>query len=594
MRNSREWAGRLEPPLGLTDVISGGNALILLRWLALVLALVLASFDYFQEGVLLEPGYTALIIACYNLALVTAGRGIQWLRRPLNFLAVDALVATGAVYLTGGHHSGFFVLFIYIVIGAALYIELVPTLLLSLVTALVYAGACAANPAGLSTSAAIYSMAIKLLFLLLTSSCVALTLAGLRREHQKTETERLQIERMSVLNNLLQSVTASLDVDRTLQTLADAARELLRTDVALVLLRDQAAGELYAAAVSGADLTQASGLRISMAHPEVQSILADAGSQTIAASGSGPFASWMMLPGEEIRATAISPLRLEDDLLGVLIVGRHQPDCIEDSDLPLLQALAQEAALAIRNSRLYERERNQAEQLRLMEQVQRHFISSVAHELRTPLTCIRTSVDLLLSAPAPEVQQELCHTIDHHRARLDAFVTDLLECTRLEVGQTVLTRQPTDLRLIVQRTVDVMAPLHQQRGQRLDVTMPEEPMIADVDRRRIEQVLTNLLANAHKFAPRGGHIWVVLGRQDGECVISVADDGPGISREHQSHLFQRFYTVPGSTGKTGTGLGLYITRELVELHGGHTWVVSEPGEGSTFFIAVPAARGVHE
>jgi len=210
--------------------------------------------------------------------------------------------------------------------------------------------------------------------------------------------------------------------------------------------------------------------------------------------------------------------------------------------------------------------------------------------LRTPLTCIKTSVELLHDA-APAVQAELLDTIAHHTSRLEALVADLLESTRLEARQVTLATQPTDLRRIVERTVTAVAPLMEQKGQQLETTLPDGPALADVDRRRIEQALTNLLANAHKFAPKGGHIRVTLERGDGELVIAVADDGPGILRERQAHLFQRFHVIPDGTGKVGLGLGLYITRQLVELHGGRVWVESETAQGSTFFIALPVLEG---
>jgi len=105
--------------------------------------------------------------------------------------------------------------------------------------------------------------------------------------------------------------------------------------------------------------------------------------------------------------------------------------------------------------------------------------------------------------------------------------------------------------------------------------------------------LTNLLANAHKFTPKGGHVRVTLERRNDELLIAVADDGPGIPREHQVHLFQRFYVIPDGTGKVGLGLGLYIARQLVELHGGHVWVESSSRRGSTFFLALPALKGAN-
>ncbi|HRU95803.1 MAG TPA: HAMP domain-containing sensor histidine kinase, partial [Anaerolineae bacterium] len=295
---------------------------------------------------------------------------------------------------------------------------------------------------------------------------------------------------------------------------------------------------------------------------------------------------------ENLRTYAAASLQLNGEPLGLLFVGQRAAAQFDEGALSLLQALAQEAALAIRNARLYQRERDQVQQLQRLEQLQRSFISAVSHELRTPLTCIKTSVDLLHDA-TPAVQTELLETITHHTNRLEALVTDLLESTRLEAGQVTLATQPTDLRRIVERTVTAIAPLMKQKEQHLETMLPDAAVWADVDRRRIEQALTNLLANAHKFTPKGGHVRVTLERRHDELLIAVADDGPGIPREHQVHLFQRFYVIPDGTGKAGLGLGLYIARQLVELHGGRVWVESSSRRGSTFFLALPALKGAN-
>jgi len=600
MKGKTGWATRDESPYGLPDVAWVGTLLLALRWLALALTLVLFFFDSLKEGVLVSPILTVIGVAVYNLALLCISQRTHWpligslgnwLRRPLNYLALDTLVATLATYLTGGYHSGFFLLFLFNVLGAALYLELVPTILVTLVAGLIFTGACAVNPAGLWTPAAIYIMAAKLLLLLAVATLVAFLLEELRREYQKTERERILSARLSALNDLLHQLSTSLDLDHTLCTVTDTARHLLAADVAVLLLCDEAGAELSPAAVSGTDLGRYAHLRLSVADEPLRTIVTMPKPQMVSDVDQHPGLAHALLLGEEVHVYASAPLRLDSGSLGLLFVGYRAAAQFDEDVLPLLEALALEAALAIRNARLYQREREQVQQLRTLEQLQRSFISAVSHELRTPLTCIKTSADLLRAATSPAVQTELLETIGHHTGRLEALVTDLLESTRLEAGQVTLAPQPTDLRRIVERTVAAIAPLMKQKDQHLETVLPEEPAPAEVDRRRIEQALTNLLANAHKFTPKGGHIRATLERKDGELVVGVSDDGPGIPHEQQAHLFQRFHVIPDGTGKVGLGLGLYIARQFVELHGGRVWVESEPGRGSTFFVAVPALKG---
>ncbi len=578
-----------EPPYRLPHLTWVGRMLLILRWLALLLVLVLSLFDHLEGGLLVPPLYAVLGVVVYNLVLLFVSRHVRWPRRPLNFLALDTIVATLTTYLTGGYHSGFFILYVFNVIGAAFYMDLVPTILVALIAGLIYAGACAVNQAGLWTPIALYIVAAKLLLLVVAVLC-ALLLEQLRREHQETEQERVLATHLSTLNDLLRQLSTNLDLEHTLHTVTDAARHLLAADVAVLLLRDETGTQLSPAAASGIDLRHHTDVPLPLTDEPMRTILSGDAPRAVSDTARYPDFARSLLVGEHIQSYASAPLRLDGEPLGILSVGQRTAAQFDDDALSLLQALAQEAALAIRNARLYQREREQVQKLRTLEQLQRSFISTVSHELRTPLTCIKTSVELLHDA-APAVQAELLDTIAHHTSRLEALVADLLESTRLEARQVTLATQPTDLRRIVERTVTAVAPLMEQKGQQLETTLPDGPALADVDRRRIEQALTNLLANAHKFAPKGGHIRVMLERGDGELVVAVADDGPGIPREQQAHLFQRFYVIPDGTGKVGLGLGLYITRQLVELHGGRVWVESEPTRGSTFLIALPALEG---
>ena len=579
------WLGRL-PAIE--------RPILLLRWLALLLVLILHIFDRSDAGVLVPLPQMTLGVIAYNALLLVLMRYLRWLRRPLNYLAIDTLIATAAVYLTGGYHSSFFVLYVFIVIGAAFHLELLRTLIVTLVIGLIYVGACYVNPAGLEWPDAQYIMAAKLLLLLIVAVLCALLLEQLRREHLETERERALAHRLSVLNDLFQQLSTTLDLTSTLQIVAEAPRTLLGADATVISLLDRDGDHLSAVAAAGVDVMLFAGQQWAMDDTLVSAVLSSSRPYVV----EEPAEYMNQLPAtlaQEQAVTSVAsgvsaPLLSNGELLGTLDVGYYKRRILTDADLTFLQALAQEAALAIRNARLYQREREQVQRLRTLDQLQRSFISAVSHELRTPLTCIKTSVDLLRDA-APAVQDELLNTVAHHTGRLEALVADLLESTRLEVGQVTLATQPTDLRRIVERTVTAVAPLMEQKGQRLETTLPDGPALADVDRRRFEQALTNLLSNAHKFTPKGGHIRVTLERGGGELVVAVADDGPGIPHEQQAHLFQRFHVIPDGTGKVGLGLGLYITRQLVKLHGGRVWVESEPARGSTFFIALPVLEG---
>ncbi|MGD8737954.1 MAG: histidine kinase dimerization/phospho-acceptor domain-containing protein, partial [Anaerolineae bacterium] len=184
--------------------------MLLLRWLALLLVLVLHFFDQSTAGVLFPLPSMVLVVAAYNLLLLLLMHWVTWLRRPLNYLAIDTAVSTLAVYLTGGYHSSFFVLYVFITIGAAFQLELLRTVVVALGIGLIYVGACYVNPAGLESPYAQYILAAKLLLLLVVAVLCGLLLEQLRHEHEETEHEREQVARLRALDRLQDSFVSSV------------------------------------------------------------------------------------------------------------------------------------------------------------------------------------------------------------------------------------------------------------------------------------------------------------------------------------------------------------------------------------------------
>lgn len=560
-----------------------------LRFLALTLALLLSFFDRSQAGVIIPITHMTLAAVAYNVVLVLLARYVRWLRQTLNVLVVDTLMTTLAVYLTGGYHSGFFIIYFFIIIGAAFYLNLGSTTIVALILSLIYVGACFVNPAGIFIANAPYILAGKIVVLLIVALMCALLLEQLRREHRETERERTLSARLSALNDLFEHLSASLDLDKTMRTVAEAPRHLLGADVTVILLRREDRQGLYLAASSGLELD--SPLEELPLDKELTERILNMGEPYVVAdlaAQPAPLRSLLEMGG--VLTLAAVALVLDEQTMGILCAGRHTSTAFSEDDLAFLNALAREAALAIRNARLYERERQQVEELQTLEALQASFVSAVSHELRTPLTCIKTSVDMLEDMQArdvPEVRQELLQTITHHTGRLEALVKDLLDATRLEAGQLILSLQPTDLRLLIEKTVNGFAPLVEKKKQVIELDLPKTMRMVTLDRHRMEQVLTNLISNAHRFTPKKGHIRLSVTEAEEYLELTVNDDGPGIPLDEQERIFEKFYVVADGRGLAGVGLGLYITRQLVELHGGDIWVESTPGKGSTFHVIIP-------
>jgi len=239
--------------------------------------------------------------------------------------------------------------------------------------------------------------------------------------------------------------------------------------------------------------------------------------------------------------------------------------------------------------------------LKEAEQLKDQFIGLVVHELRNPLAALKGFATMLLrhsegskGTALTSWQREALTEIDVATDRLNRLTEDLLDVVRLQAGRLVLSRESIDLVDITRRVIEQMG----QRSDRHQLTLSTSfsHLQAQVDAGRIEQVLANLLINAIKYSPAGGSVEVTLQLLPGgqEALISIRDQGIGIPQAEQAHLFGRFVRASNSQahGISGTGLGLYLCRELVKQHGGDIWFESAEGAGSTFFLRLPLSQSI--
>ena len=235
--------------------------------------------------------------------------------------------------------------------------------------------------------------------------------------------------------------------------------------------------------------------------------------------------------------------------------------------------------------------------LRRLEKVRKDFVANVSHELRTPITAIRGYAETLKGGALndPENAPKMVDIIYRQSERLSDLVEDLLELSRLESRQVQLTEKSVDLADAAARASEAVRPKARARNTSIELEIPDE-LRALGDQRGVEQVLLNLLDNAVKYTPAGGHVWVRARNQGDHVEIAVRDDGPGIEPSHLDRLFERFYRVDKGRSRDmgGTGLGLSIVKHLVTAMKGDVRVASTPGQGSTFFVELPLVRPEHE
>jgi signal transduction histidine kinase len=234
--------------------------------------------------------------------------------------------------------------------------------------------------------------------------------------------------------------------------------------------------------------------------------------------------------------------------------------------------------------------------LKEAEHLKDEFIGVAAHELRNPIAALKGFATMLVyqtnrgkGAKLSLWQREALEEIEQATARLDKLTEDLLDVTRLQAGRLALTRKPTDL---VALTRHVMAQMQMTTSRHMFSLETEfSSLIVAIDRVRIEQVLNNLLSNVVKYSPQGGPIKLTLHEEiePHVALLTIRDRGIGIPAHQQARIFGRFVRADNARTAeiTGTGLGLYLSRELVERHGGRLWFESMEGEGTAFFLMLP-------
>ncbi len=297
-----------------------------------------------------------------------------------------------------------------------------------------------------------------------------------------------------------------------------------------------------------------------------------------------------IVPG--MRAQLTLPIRRENRVIGVLALESEDPNCFDQEALESINRLIEHAAIAIDNARLFQ-------QVQRANQAKTEFISFVSHELKQPMTSMKGYVDLLmkgLAGPLTDQQRMFLQVVRSNVERMNRLVSDLLDISRLEAGRLRLEMRSLQPEAVSEDAVNAFRQPIEAKGQTLHVEIePDLPPIYG-DHERLVQVLTNLLSNAHKYTPEGGEITFRVRRweEEGKLYVrwDVIDSGIGISEEDMKRLFTKFFrsSNPRVRDVKGTGLGLTISRRIVELHGGRVEVESELGKGSTFSVLIPVEQ----
>jgi PAS domain S-box-containing protein len=244
----------------------------------------------------------------------------------------------------------------------------------------------------------------------------------------------------------------------------------------------------------------------------------------------------------------------------------------------------------------YQKEKQQREELEEEARLRGHFINVLAHELRTPITPILSSTDMLkniYAAKRDSIQKKLVENIYNSSNTLARRLEELLDMARHARGAFKLNVQPVELNPLLNGIITRFKPTLNQNKQKLEIDLPDDLPSAELDASRMEQVFINLLSNASKFSPEKSVINLTVKLDGSDLLVSIQDHGIGISAEDQERLFQPYYRVEQDRHPIqGLGLGLAVSKQIIEAHGGKIWVISEKGKGSTFSFKIPLTHPI--
>lgn len=417
---------------------------------------------------------------------------------------------------------------------------------------------------------------------------MTMSLAGYTRALQN------RIEELTALYESSTAVTvkSGLNLDHVLQAVTHSLKEVIRdTNQVVVYLLDESGQVLkpMAAVPTGTSAFP------NLAFEEkgmILALLAEAKPQVIPlveliASSLGGY-----IHMDGATDVLIAPLIAGHETIGMLILAPtpiyQRAELLDEDTERLLGTLANQSAIAIKNAQLFEATQRAYEELRKLDELKTQFINIAAHELRTPLGAMMGYASFV-EKRAPEKLHKPVRFLVASTLRMRTLVDDMLTIQRLDAGTAFLRLASVDIRDIVTKVIADFQPMAELEGHVLRANLPDELAPVQIDVEKITLVLSNLISNAIKFTPDEGDIEVTVQDYIQGVLVTVQDNGPGITTEDQERIFERFYQARAEhiAGHGGMGLGLTIVKTLVELHEGQVWVESKVGHGSTFFFTLP-------
>jgi signal transduction histidine kinase len=401
---------------------------------------------------------------------------------------------------------------------------------------------------------------------------------------------------VAALSQIAHAVNRSLDSDEVLRLAAETVATTLSVDGVIIRTLDPPTGKLAIAAhtgVSGAFVDElgvldfGQGLAGHVVLTNEPLVVDDARDD--------PRLGWAVARREALRSVAVVPVHARTSLVATMATFNRSPRHFRADDLSLLQTIADQIGVALENARLYEAEQRRAAELERLNHLKADFVQMVSHELRTPMTVVKTAFDALTRdwSRLPEERRLEYVRVGHTGAtRLKGLLENLLLVSAIEDGGVQIRLGAVSIGSVIE---GVAREARGRQGRVVETELAPALPAVRADAARLTDVMSSLVENALRYSQAPSPVRISAAQRNGAVVLAVTDQGIGIAPHDMPRLFQRFERIDRTVrSHTGTGLGLYISRRLVEIMGGRIWAESAPGAGSSFYVelAVVHSPGV--
>ncbi len=404
-----------------------------------------------------------------------------------------------------------------------------------------------------------------------------------------------KVDQLEALREVGEAVSSTLDLDEVLSTIVTNAVRLTGTDGGSIMEYVEADDSFSVRAAYGSSdemLARLRAVRIGRESTLVGRAALDRRPLEVAELGASPLDPHLrILYDDGWRSVLAVPMLRQDRMVGALVIRRRTTGGFSEETLELLETFASQSALAILNARLFRELELKSTELEIVSRHKSEFLASMSHELRTPLNAVIGFSEVLLEKMFGELndrQEEYLRDIWGSGKHLLELLNEILDLSKVEAGAMELESSTFSVPAVIEYTLSLVRARAAAHSIALELAVDDRVDVIHADELRFKQVMLNLLTNAVKFTPDGGTVSVRAEMAGDELRVEVTDNGIGIPAADRERIFESFQQGRrGASQEEGTGLGLTLTRRIVELFGGRMWLDSEVGSGSTFGFAMP-------